>query len=342
MQTLPGQKTKDLVPQKLPQKDAEKLLKRIKHMQVYLHDYCYALNITHSNFGFHDVAEIAKSLGLNGIMLHLYDTGEKPLAMLSDLDLSAFGTKLKDIELGIEIEISSTNKRRVDKAIKVARLVGANYVRVYSRISGYLNDVLKKTAADLEYIDQQAKINNLRFVLEQHEVLKGHELAKLVKNLPNQRIGLLFDFGNMINAGQQPFEAFEEMKEHIEAVHIKDVKYLNDRGGLAQMGVASGHGDIDQKTLLYKLLMLGEDEPQVKIFGLEEEIGFYSPAFRFPHESSNPFIPSRLPSETNFAPKNDAEKEKQLSKERENAHNMAKKIQNDISDLRTLAQKSLL
>ncbi len=50
--------------------------------------------------------------------------------------------------------------------------------------------------------------------------------------------------------------------------------------------------------MLFDLLMLGEDEPQVETFSLEQEIGYYSPVFRQHGEDPDPVIPERGPSET--------------------------------------------
>lgn len=45
------------------------------------------------------------------------------------------------------------------------------------------------------------------------------------------------------------------------------------------------------KALLTHLICLGDDEPQVTAYGLEEEADYYAPAFRFEDEDDNPWIP---------------------------------------------------
>lgn len=52
------------------------------------------------------------------------------------------------------------------------------------------------------------------------------------------------------------------------------------------------------KALLTKLICLGDDKPQVMAYGLEEEVDYYAPAFRFENEGDNPWIPWRQMSET--------------------------------------------
>lgn len=52
------------------------------------------------------------------------------------------------------------------------------------------------------------------------------------------------------------------------------------------------------KQLLTRLICLGDERPQVVAYGLEEEVDYYAPAFRFDDEGDNPWIPWRQMSET--------------------------------------------
>ncbi|MBW1724484.1 MAG: hypothetical protein JRJ33_03745 [Deltaproteobacteria bacterium] len=54
---------------------------------------------------------------------------------------------------------------------------------------------------------QYAGESDLYFVLEQHEDLKSHEIVDIITQVNSPRIGLLFDFGNMINANEEPLAA---------------------------------------------------------------------------------------------------------------------------------------
>lgn len=71
------------------------------------------------------------------------------------------------------------------------------------------------------------------------------------------------------------------------------------------------------KALLTELICLGDDHPQVMAYGLEEEVDYYAPPFRFASEGDNPWIPWRQMSET---PLPDADQlEARLLKEKEDA-----------------------
>ena len=60
-------------------------------------------------------------------------------------------------------------------------------------------------------------------------------------------------------------------------VHLKGIRRIRHLSGFVQLGVAQGEDDLPQMKMLLDLLMLGEDEPQVETFSLEQEIGYTHP-----------------------------------------------------------------
>ncbi len=121
---------------------------------------------------------------------------------------------------------------------------------------------------------------------------------QLVQESGIDSLSLLFDFGNMINANEQPLEALHIMAPLIAHVHIKDAKIIPEGTGLGHIACASGSGDMPFEELLKQLICLGEEVPQVLAYGLEEEVDYYAPAFRFSDEGNDPWIPWRDMSET--------------------------------------------
>ncbi|MDS7680267.1 hypothetical protein NXH38_20575, partial [Klebsiella quasipneumoniae] len=107
------------------------------------------------------------------------------------------------------------------------------------------------------------------------------------------------------------------MSPYITQVHIKDACIITENGGLGHRACNSGQGDMPFKALLTELICLGDDHPQVMAYGLEEEVDYYAPPFRFASEGDNPWIPWRQMSET---PLPDADQlEARLLKEKEDA-----------------------
>lgn len=93
------------------------------------------------------------------------------------------------------------------------------------------------------------------------------------------------------------------------------------------------------KALLTHLICLGDDEPQVTAYGLEEEVDYYAPAFRFEDEDDNPWIPYRQMSETPL-PENHL-LDARLRKEKEDAINQINHVRNVLQQIKKEANHLL-
>lgn len=278
--------------------DAKKIIERADSVPLYLHAYAFHLNMRMEKILPHDLLAIAFSKKLSGVKIHVEDGESKSLLMMTNEELQSFGQKAKDYKLDVKIETSSSEPKAIDKAVNIALKTGASSVRFYPRYEGNLQEILDKVKGDIAYIKQQHSKSGLDFVIEQHEDLKSHELNSLVEGADFPNISLLFDFGNMFNANELPLSAFENMKKNITQVHMKDALIIPDRKGYGHKACLSGEGDVPFKELLKRLICLGEHTLQVQSFGLEEEVDYYAPAFRFDDEGDNPWIPYRGASET--------------------------------------------
>ena len=76
----------------------------------------------------------------------------------------------------------------------------------------------------------------------------------------------------------------------------------SDRDGWAHLACLSGEGHLPMAAMFVQLLLLGDDEPQVLAFGLEEEEGYFAPALRLPSDGPDPFIAARPASFTDIGP----------------------------------------
>jgi hypothetical protein len=99
--------------------------------------------------------------------------------------------------------------------------------------------------------------------------------------------------------------------------------------------MTAGSGDINIPLMMFRLLLLGDDEPQVRAFGLEEEIGYFAPASRFPDEERDPFIPFRESSQTCL--NDDETLEARLARERRDAVDQITFIKDVLQKMRRLA-----
>jgi len=140
----------------------------------------------------------------------------------------------------------------------------------------------------------------------------------------------------MVNANENPMDALTVMSPYISQVHMKGVKKLKIKEGFEQIGVPEGEGDLPQMRMLFTLLLLGNSEPQVKFYALEQEVGYKSPPFRFDNENKNPLIPNRKPSVT-YLDKNKS-LEENLLQEKQNACKQVLYVKSLLKQIETMSK----
>lgn len=318
---------------------AVKLLARIDNIKLYAHTYAFFCNFKYGAMEIDNLLKFAYQEGLQGISAHI-DAGEarslrqKTLSELAEIRLYA-----KKLGLGINLEISSTGKNEINEVVRIALELGVQNIRVYLRHSGRVSKIIKTGIEELKDAAKIAMENDLYFTLEQHEDLKSHELVRIIEAVNNDRVGILFDFGNMINAGEEPLPALQTMAPYIKHVHLKGIRKVQQGTGFAQLGVAEGDDDLPQMKMLFDLLMLGEESSQIKTFSLEQEIGYYSPVFRQRDEAMDPVIPERGPSETQL--NRDIPLKDSLLMEIRNSCDQIRFVRNLLERLKTIAEIQL-
>lgn len=310
---------------------ATKILQRADNIPLYLHAYAFHLNMRVEKILPENLLDIASQHQLKGIKVHVLDGESQSLSCANDERLQQFGEKARRLGLDIHIETSASDAKTIDQAVAIAIKSGASSVRFYPRYEGHLDAVLAQIRQDIHYIKENYQHSGLTFTLEQHEDLKGHELVKLVNDADFPQLSLLFDFANMINANEEPLPALAEMASNVTQVHIKDALIVREANGLGHKACISGQGDLPFKELLFQLVCLGEDKPQVIAYGLEEEVDYYAPPFRFQNEDNNPWIPWREMSET---PLPNKELDVRLEKEFNDALNQIAYVRNILQKLK--------
>lgn len=310
---------------------ATKILQRADNIPLYLHAYAFHLNMRVEKILPENLLDIASQHQLKGIKVHVLDGESQSLSCANDERLQQFGEKAGRLGLDIHIETSASDAKTIDQAVAIAIKSGASSVRFYPRYEGHLDAVLAQIRQDIHYIKENYQHSGLTFTLEQHEDLKGHELVKLVNDADFPQLSLLFDFANMINANEEPLPALAAMASNVTQVHIKDALIVREANGLGHKACISGQGDLPFKELLFQLVCLGEDKPQVIAYGLEEEVDYYAPPFRFQNEDNNPWIPWREMSET---PLPNKELDVRLEKEFNDALNQIAYVRNILQKLK--------
>lgn len=315
---------------------ARRLIERSARIPLYAHAYAFHLNFRFNRIGIEDLLQFAAEHRLSGIKIHLDDGEAQSLRHCDDARLEALRRQAGQLGLGIHLEVSSTDAAELSEAVRIGRLVAATSIRCYSRYAGRVSEIIDWTIRDLRRLDGLDPDGRFRFTLEQHEDLKGEELVRIVGAVGNPHLKLLFDFANMLNAYETPLEALKAMGPYISDVHIKDARVVAGNDGWGHRACRSGDGELPMARLLMELLLLGEAEPQVLAYGLEEEVDYYAPPLRFAGEAADPVIPWRDVSETELAP--DADLEALLEREIQNARDQLTHVSGLLVRLRRHAE----
>ncbi|MGC9742073.1 TIM barrel protein [Pseudomonas sp. P1B16] len=320
---------------------AQRLLERLAQVRLFAHAYPLLTNLTHGHVTPADLLDFAYRHELQGLSLHVLDGEQNSLSQMSPGQLQAFADKAQALGLDVHVEISSTLKQDVDQVIAIAKALGVRNIRVYSRYEGTLSRVMDIIESDLHYLAQQADAHDLYFDFEQHEELKSDEIAQLLKRLVHPRLHALFDFGNMINACEQPLQALRNLAPHIRQSHLKGVRIVAEQNGFGHYGVLQGSAedDLPSARMLYELLMLGDTAPQVIAFILEQENHYVAPAFRQQQEAADPFIAYREMSETPLPA--GFTLARMLADEHRWANNQVAYVRGLLGEFRTLAELTL-
>ena len=320
---------------------ASKLIDRLAQLRLFAHAYPLLSNLAHGRVLPGELLDFAYRHELQGLSLHLLDGEANSLSNMNPHQLLEFRDKAARLGLDVHLEISSTRKEDVDQVIAIANVLGTRNIRVYSRYEGHLSRVMALIETDLRYLAEQADLHDLFFDFEQHEELKSHEIAQLLQRLDHPRLHALFDFGNMINACEQPLPALQQLSPHIRQVHMKGVRVVPEQNGFGHYGVLQGSVEdhLPSARMVFELLMLGEHEPQVIAFILEQENHYIAPAFRQSDEAADPFIDYREMSETALPPGYCVER--MMDEEHQWANNQIRYVRDLLGELKMLAQLTL-
>jgi sugar phosphate isomerase/epimerase len=283
---------------------ARRLLARTTQVPFFAHSYPFILNMEHGSFGPDDVAEFAHANELAGLCLHIGDGDARSVRRMDGAGLERFRQHLDDLGLTLHLEISSTEPAEVDEAVRLASALGVENIRLYARHQGPLSAVTERIHADLCHAAERANARGLHFDYEQHEDLRADEIAALLTRVGDSRLNVLFDYANSWNAHEEPLAALRVLAPWIRQVHVKGARRTVEGKGWGQLGVPQGspEDELPAALLLYELLLLGEERPQVIAFALENEVGYHAPPLRHADEAADPHIAWRAPSQTPLAP----------------------------------------
>lgn len=161
------------------------------------------------------------------------------------IKVSAIGSPLGKIKLGEGLEEHLKVARRV---FEYANILEAKYVRMFSFYAPDGKDITDMRGEVL------AALERLVSLAREYGVVLCHENeAKIYGDTPSRCLDILehfngelkcvFDMGNFVLEGVEPYEAYQKMKDHVAYFHIKDALY---EGAI----VPAGKGEAKIKEIL--------------------------------------------------------------------------------------------
>ena len=210
--------------------------------------------------GFSD--EIAKSVDvqfevLNKLNIKYFEVrgvDGKNISTLSDEEVQELKAKME--QYGIEVSSigSPIGKMKIEddfaphfevfkKVVKIAKVLGTKYIRMFSFYheggdewtAAEREEVLKRLRQMIAYAKEQD-------VILLHENEKGiygdtaDRCIDLMKELYCDHFKAVFDPANFVQCGQDTKYAFNNLKEYVEYMHIKDARFVDGKVVPAGMG----------------------------------------------------------------------------------------------------------
>lgn len=235
---------------------------------------------------FEEQCSALKAFGYNYIEIRGVDgknvstlTDEEVARVKSILDkyglgVSSIGSPIGKIKLGGDL---NSHFALAERVFKTAKALGANNVRIFSF---YLPD--GKTREDCKDIVISA-LSRLLDLADSYGVTLCHENEALIYgespdcclellNYFSGRLKCVFDMGNFVLDGYNPYEAYKKLYDYIEYFHIKDALYA---GAI----VPAGKGEAQIKEILSDYKSKNEGyfitlEPHLQTFsGLNALVG---------------------------------------------------------------------
>lgn len=233
-------------------------------LRLYLHTYSLRFHFRlvpgYDVFTFIDRAV---SEGFAGVCISANGPGYRHLGGTASERFARVRDRLRAEGLLCDLDTSGTSPGHLRVLLDVARAVGAQQVRTYTRHRGTPEEMAELTVRDLTAAAPLAEAAGVRVLLENHEEFTGSEVAQIVARTDSRWVGALYDYGNSMMVGEDPMTALEAMLPHVRAAHLKDHVMLCAEdapdGRLSVLGAPVGRGNLPILEITQRLVEAGLD-----------------------------------------------------------------------------------
>jgi sugar phosphate isomerase/epimerase len=245
----------------------------MKSIEFHIHSFSMRYQFRYrDDFDVFSFIEFANNAGFTGVNISANGPGYRDLSGTSESHFQKVREYLQAHSMKCELDTSDTSLENLTRMLDVAKAIGAEQLRVYTKYSGALTDLIDWTVRDLRAIAPKAEALGINIVLENHEDFQGAALANILGQVNHPRIRALYDYGNSQMVAEEPMAALEAMIDHITGVHLKDHVVIEKDGTDIIQGVPIGQGLLPIMQITNRLYQTG-----LRRFCFENVWGYVAP-----------------------------------------------------------------
>lgn len=148
---------------------------------------------------------------------------------------------------------------QIDAYMAFARMIRAQYVRVYGGADGFGEDSWPFMVESLRELARRAAASDLTLLIENHPgtlTVTGEATAKLIEEVGSPAVRSLYDPANVLCHSDEPWDrTFDIQREMIAYVHVKDFAMVDGK----RVACPVGEGDVPWDKIVPKLVGSGYD-----------------------------------------------------------------------------------
>ena len=218
-------------------------------MQLGISSYTYGWNVEH---GMNEIDLIGRA---NEFGVKLIQIGDNlPLHTFSNERLQDFEKALRRNGLAIEIGAKGLVQQHLKQYILLCKQFNAKILRFIIDDNNYkpsIEEIIGVIKSEINLLEQ----HNIILALENHDRLKAHEYAAIIKSVNWPNVGICLDTVNSMGAGESIENIIETLLPFTVNLHIKDfgIARLPHKQGFIIDGRIAGEGLLNISSLLKKL-----------------------------------------------------------------------------------------
>ena len=228
----------------------------MKVIEVHIHSFSMRYQFRYrDDFDVFSFIAFAEKAGFTGVNISANGPGYRDLSGTSPTHFQKVRECLQTHSMKCELDTSDTRVENLKRMLDVTQAIGAEQLRVYTKYSGTLSELIDWTVRDLRAVAPKAEALGINIVLENHEDFQGVTLANILGQVDHPRIRALYDYGNSQMVAEEPMIALEAMIDYITGVHLKDHVVIERQGADFIQGVPIGQGFLpimEQTDRLYQ------------------------------------------------------------------------------------------